>query len=536
MKKVISIVSLFIIISVLAFGLSFGKAGAQNVGSLRSIVTPSFSFDKDLRFGDVDLDVMELQKILNADPDTVVALSDTGSKGHENTIFGASTKAAVIKFQNKYSDTVLAPAGLTTGSGFVGKLTRTRLNLLIGVVDTLDSVGLPASTVVPGVVTNPTSTPTPINSGVTSSAPQMSTCQFVDLLINIGAISPDKAGPARLAVNCSGASTCQLVNLLINIGAIYPDKANTARSVTNCSSSNPNDYGNYGNNNYSNTGSSVVNNYYYPNNSGTSTSTSGTNSSNTNNSGNLTSTPGTNPTNSGLTNSAQALNVTCTATPYPVALNTPTKWVAVAAGGAGNYTYSWSGDDGLTSTSSSFFKSYSTNGYKYAAVRVTSNSTIVTANCRAFVGDLSMASTSDVAISLDGTSTSTCNGKGPSDDSNSNSDDDNSLSDFSLSLIGTLFAGQVVSPIKCITSYYPYREDSSIRQVLISPCAGSAGQSTGYLIIPVADVPNTGKTVLGRATPTISNCLNPPGTLLGKPTGFRVGDSCTSTSGSTSTN
>ena len=465
MKKIISIFSLFVLISVFSFGLSFGKASAQNnVGSLRSVVTPSFSFNKDLRFGDIDPDVMELQKVLNADPETVVAVSDTGSRGHENTTFGASTKAAVIKFQNKYSDTVLAPAGLTTGSGFVGKLTRTRLNLLIGVIDTFDSFGSPASRVVSNVAPTPTPTPT----------------------------------PTPVAPSTSQMSTCQLVNVLINIEAIPADKANSARLVTNCSTSNPNDYGS--------NGATVINNYYYNNKPGT--SNSGTDSSNTNNSG----TPST----------QTPINVICTANPYSVALNTPTRWTALAVGGTGSYTYSWSGDGGLNSTNSSFSKSYSSNGYKNALVRVTSGSEVATANCQSFVGDLSMATTSDTAISLDGTST--CNGGGPNATS----------SDSSSSFTGLPFAGKVVTAVKCITSYYPYREDSSIRQVVITPCSGSTGQSTGFLIMPVADVPASNKTILGRAMPAVSMCLNPPGVPLGKPSDFRIGDSCSSSSSSSS--
>ena len=41
------------------------------------------------------------------------------------------TKQAVIRFQEKYREEILAPLGLEKGTGFVGSMTRKKINNLI---------------------------------------------------------------------------------------------------------------------------------------------------------------------------------------------------------------------------------------------------------------------------------------------------------------------------------------------------------------------------------------------------------------------
>jgi len=97
-----------------------------------STIPNTFSFKDTLKQGMADIAVKYLQIILNQYPDTQVAQTGVGSSGKETNYFGLKTKQAVIKFQEKYKDTILEPLGLINGTGIVGKTTKAKLNQLLG--------------------------------------------------------------------------------------------------------------------------------------------------------------------------------------------------------------------------------------------------------------------------------------------------------------------------------------------------------------------------------------------------------------------
>src|SRR3989344_2260646 len=133
--------SLLSTIASLQAQLSGMQGGSSSVGA--------YVFAANLTVGSKGQDVMNLQKVLNMSADTQVASGGSaGSPGNETSFFGPATKAAVIKFQIKN--------GISPVAGYVGPITRAKLNSMGGTV------------VVPPGVTPP---PAPAGTGLTVSSP-----------------------------------------------------------------------------------------------------------------------------------------------------------------------------------------------------------------------------------------------------------------------------------------------------------------------------------------------------------------------------
>jgi len=82
---------------------------------------PAFQFKSNLTTGSQGNEVKELQKCLAKDPEVY-------PEGEVTGYFGSKTKAAVIRFQEKYRADILVPAELEKGTGDVKILTRAKLN------------------------------------------------------------------------------------------------------------------------------------------------------------------------------------------------------------------------------------------------------------------------------------------------------------------------------------------------------------------------------------------------------------------------
>ncbi len=119
--------------------LSYDETKGQNLldkngytlkdGLRKKVIEKSsgFKFSQTLQVGSNNADVKKLQECLANDPEIYPSGTISGK-------FGDDTKAAVIKFQEKYKDDILTPNNLTTGTGKVAGATIKKLNAVCFVV------------------------------------------------------------------------------------------------------------------------------------------------------------------------------------------------------------------------------------------------------------------------------------------------------------------------------------------------------------------------------------------------------------------
>jgi hypothetical protein len=91
------------------------------------------------------------------------------------------------------------------------------------------------------------------------------------------------------------------------------------------------------------------------------------------------------PVNGTVNPPQQSLDGNCYISPTNVFINQDVTFTANATGGNGNYTYSWSGSDGISSNSRTFTGRFSTIGPKTATVIIYSNGQSISRTCSANV-------------------------------------------------------------------------------------------------------------------------------------------------------
>ncbi|MGB2580273.1 MAG: IPT/TIG domain-containing protein [Minisyncoccia bacterium] len=116
------------------------------------LFSATVDFARTLSLGSRGEDVRELQKFLNIDSYTTVAVSGAGSLGNETDYYGPATKRAVIKFQEKYRNDILEPIGLSFGTGVFGSGTRVKVIALKNTVTPISLVSSSSPTVPNGEV------------------------------------------------------------------------------------------------------------------------------------------------------------------------------------------------------------------------------------------------------------------------------------------------------------------------------------------------------------------------------------------------
>ncbi len=132
------LVTTLILTGVAFVSLNLGQiiefASKNSMVSLAGLSSPlatskpeAYVFTREMKLNENSNDVLVMQRVLNADPDTMVAVTGWGSPGYETIHFGPATKQALIKFQTKYRTELETPG---SSLGQVDQKTLLKLSVL----------------------------------------------------------------------------------------------------------------------------------------------------------------------------------------------------------------------------------------------------------------------------------------------------------------------------------------------------------------------------------------------------------------------
>lgn len=168
-----------------------------------STVNWCYAFNTNLSIGMNGSGVTALQTALQKDGESVAV----------NGSFDDQTAAAVTGFQEKYASSILAPYGLTNGTGYAGKSTRAELNSLFGCHGIV-----PPPIVPPVTVPAPTTTPTPVSNSTATSSLVISQSGNIQSSVTPGAT---KVLIGSYSLTASQSEGVNLYGLNLSVGGQY---------------------------------------------------------------------------------------------------------------------------------------------------------------------------------------------------------------------------------------------------------------------------------------------------------------------------
>ncbi|MFA6272975.1 MAG: peptidoglycan-binding domain-containing protein [Candidatus Paceibacterota bacterium] len=161
--------------------------------------TGGYTFTRNLTLGSTSVDVLNLQKVLNADG-VNIATSGAGSPGYETSYFGPITKAGVVRFQNKYASEILAPVGLINGTGYVGPSTLAKLNSMGSVVVVPPGTNPPPASVGTGLTVTAAAQPPAMLFPLSAARVPFTKVSFtagLDGAVTINSLVVERGGPSQ---------------------------------------------------------------------------------------------------------------------------------------------------------------------------------------------------------------------------------------------------------------------------------------------------------------------------------------------------